>query len=220
MDDHLTAAGACWDSGSAAGQWIAPLLDEFGATLGHAVPLGYEAYAVVPIPWPDDQPRQDYPTLEVLLDELSSRTGEQVVHAAIWEGWGWMYDRDDGPRTAAGMGVLVFPHDEAALQRAQEAMARRRVARPAAAPLELPGRRYYLWSGPLSAATALKDAGGDIPTLIWPEDRSWFIGAPIYTSEIALGSDEETIRSVLDDHKIRALHARRATRSDVLDGDG
>ena len=27
------------------------------------------------------------------------------------------------------------------------------------------------------------------PSLIWPTDRAWFIGIPIYTAEIAIGAE-------------------------------
>lgn len=97
-------------------------------------------------------------------------------------------------------------------------MARRRIARPDVPPLTLPARNYFLWSGPLSSAAALRHTG-DIPSLIWPEDRSWFIGAPIYTSEIALGADERIIRTLLNAPQLRSLGARVAVRSEVLQGD-
>ncbi|GAB2520229.1 hypothetical protein GCM10027064_17210 [Microbacterium petrolearium] len=221
MDEHLTAAGASWDPDPTAGEWIGALLDGFGPTLGHAVPAGYEAHAVIPIPWGDEiLERQDYRVLEALLEVLAPFTGEQVVHTAFWEGWGWMYDRDEDPRTALGMGVLIVgAHDEEAVRAAREEMARRRIARPDAPPLVLPERNYFLWSGPLSSAAALRHTG-DIPSLIWPDDRSWFIGAPIYTSEIAVGADEQVIRAVLEAPSLGALGARRAERGDVLQGDG
>lgn len=219
MDEYLTAAGASWDPEPTGGEWIGSLLDFFGRTLGHAVPAGYEAYAVIPIPWGAEMPeRQDYPVLEALIQQLAPFTGAQIVHTALWEGWGWLYDRDQDPRTAPGSAAFAFPHDEAVLRQAQESMARRRVARPYAAPLMLPERNYFLWSGPLSSVAALRH-NGDIPSLIWPEDRSWFIGAPIYTSEIAVGADERIIRAVLDAPGLHALGARRAKPDEVLQGD-
>jgi hypothetical protein len=218
MDDHLTAAGASWDPGPAAGEWIAPLLDEFGATLGHAVPSGYDAYVVVPIPADDDLPgRPEYRTLEALIEVIAPFVGEQTVHVALWEGWGWLYGRDEDPRTAPGFTVFVVgPQDPETIEQARVAMARDRVARPDVAPLALPGRNYFLWSGPLSSVAALRHTG-DIPSLIWPEDRSWFIGAPIYTREIALGASERMARAV---REAPSLRARAAGRHEVLEGDG
>jgi hypothetical protein len=50
VSPHLVAVDAAWDDGPAAGGWIADRLGPVGASVGHAVPLGYPAYAVVPIP--------------------------------------------------------------------------------------------------------------------------------------------------------------------------
>lgn len=115
--------------------------------------------------------------------------------------------------------LSIFPRSTATVHTANGDVTRwsfastcERVARPDAPPLALPERNYFLWSGSLSSAAALRHAG-DIPSLIWPEDRSWFIGAPIFTAEIAVGADERTIQDVLD---APALGARRAERGGVL----
>src|SRR5918994_4713640 len=50
VSPHLVAVDAAWDDGPDAGRWIADRLGPFGPSVGHAVPLGYPAYAVVPIP--------------------------------------------------------------------------------------------------------------------------------------------------------------------------
>lgn len=222
VDPYFAAAGAAWDAGPKAGEWIAPLLAEFGATLGHAVPGGYASYAVVPIA-DDDRGRQDHAVLDAVLASLAPSTGEQLVHVGLWEGWGWLYDHGDDPRTAPGMGAFglvvsdgVWTSDAESTRAAVDAMARKRVARPDAAPLELPHRRYFLWSGPLASATALRHAG-DIPSLIWPDDRAWFVGAPIYTRELALGGDAPTVGAVVD--ALSARGARTASRDEVLDID-
>ena len=220
MDKFLSAAGASWEPGPAAGEWIAPLLDAFGGSLGHAVPAGYESYAVVPIQPEEDAPeRQGYHVLGALVEQLAAFTGEQKVYTALWEGWGWLYDQDEDPRTAPGSVVwLVGEHKDEDLRQAQERMARDRVARPDVPSLELPARNYYLWSGPLASIMALQHSG-DIPSLIWPEDRSWFIGAPIYTGEIAVGAEESVIQALLAAPEIRELGARCAGREHILQGD-
>lgn len=92
-------------------------------------------------------------------------------------------------------------------------MALNRVARSNTAPLRLPQRNYLVWSGPLSSTLALRHTG-DIPSMIWPDDRSWFIGAPIYTCEIVFGADDRIVRAVVETPAIRALRARRAERDD------
>jgi hypothetical protein len=223
VSPHLLAVGAAWDEGPDAGGWIAGRLAPFGASLGHAVPLGYEAYAVVPIP-PDDD-RRALPVVEALIDVLGPFTGDQPVHFGMWEGWGWWYDTGGDPRTAPGIAVSVAWPDghgrpaqaeiDRALADAREELATRRVECPDAEPLDLPHRRYYLWTGPLRSATAFRHEP-DPPSLVWPEDRAWFVGAPIYTNEIAVAGTAAVVDAVVADPR---LGARRSTPDDVLDGD-
>jgi hypothetical protein len=173
--------GVIWDDGPDAGRWIADRLAPFGPTVGHAVPIGYQAYAVAPVS-----------AIEDLLDVLGSFTGDQAVHCAMWDGWGWWYDGEPPDGYPAG------------------------ARRPDAEPLELPHRDYYLWTGPLAPVVAFCRESTTPPSLMWPEDRSWFAGAPIYTNEIAVAGTTAMIDAVLTD---RRLTARRATPDDVLDID-
>src|SRR5690606_7417433 len=88
---QLADVGAAWDPDPSAGEWIAPLLGPFGQRLDHAVPRGYERYAVVPVPEWDDPDANPLSWLETLLDVLEPITGDQPVHVGYWDGWGWMY---------------------------------------------------------------------------------------------------------------------------------
>jgi hypothetical protein len=222
---HLLAVGAAWDDGPGAGAWIADRLGPFGASVGHAVPLGYEAYAVVPISSLHAD-RGSLPVIEALLEALGSLTSHQPVHFGMWEGWGWWYDTGGDPRTAAGMYVgIAWPEDDVrpaqeeidrALAEAREELTAQRVESPDVEPLDLPHRRYYLWTGALRSAMAFRHEPHNPPSLIWPEDRSWFVGAPIYTNEIAVAGTTAVVDAVVDDPR---LNARRATPDDVLDID-
>jgi hypothetical protein len=82
--------------------------------------------------------------------------------------------------------------------------------------LDLPARRYYLWTGPLRSATAFRHQPQDPPSLIWPEDRSWFVGVPIYANEIAVAGTRVLVNAILTDQR---LNAHPATPNDVLDID-
>jgi hypothetical protein len=229
VSPHLLAVDASWDDGPDAGGWIADRLGPVGASVGHAVPLGYPAYAVVPIPSGGELLDSGWlSVIEALLDLLDPFTGDQPVHSGMWEGWGWWYDTGADPRTAAGMDVVVsvaWPEGDdrpaqeeidRALADAREELAAERVECPDVEPLDLPGRRYYLWTGPLRSATAFRHQPHDPPSLIWPEDRSWFVGVPIYTNEITVASTTVVVDAVVADPR---LSARRATPGDVLDID-
>ena len=54
------------------------------------------------------------------------------------------------------------------------------------------------------------------PSLIWPEDWSWFVGVPIYANEIAVAGTRAVMDAVLTDQR---LSAHPATPDDVLDID-
>ena len=225
VSPHLLAVDAAWDDGPDAGGWIADRLGPFGPSVGHAVPLGYQAYAVVPIP-PTTPAMPTGSGIEALLDVLGPFTGDQPVHFGMWEGWGWWYDTGGDPRTAAGMAVsIAWPEGDdrpaqeeidRALADARDELATEPVERPDVEPLDLPHRRYYLWTGPLRSAMAFRHQPHDPPSLIWPEDRSWFVGAPIYTNEIAVAGTTVVVDAVVADPR---LNARRATPDDVLDID-
>ncbi|MDQ1695223.1 MAG: hypothetical protein QOJ03_576 [Frankiaceae bacterium] len=228
VSPYLVAVGAEWEDGLSAGGWIADRLGPFGPSVGHAVPLGYPDNAIVPIPWEEDHDEVLAPViaLDALLEVLDPFTGDQPVHSGIWPGFGWMYETGDDPRTAPGIGAGVYwPLDaprpaqeeiDRALAEARDEMVAERVQCPDAEPLILPNREYYLWSGPLRSAMAFRHQAYSPPSLIWPEDRSWFIGAPIYTNEIAVAGPTDVVEAVLRDPH---LNARSATPDDELDID-
>lgn len=227
VSPDLLAVGAAWEDGPGAGNWIAERLGPFGGAVGHAVPLGYEAYAVVPIAF-EDESETDYAALivtDAVVEVLGPFTGEQAVHCGVWEGWPWWYPTGGDPRRPQGTEVgIAWPEGapptqaeiDRALAEAREHLAADSVEFPDAQPLELPHRRYYLWTGPLRSVTALRDKWEDPPSLVWPEDRSWFLGAPIWTNEIAVAGTKLLIDAVVGDPR---LNARHATPDDELDID-
>jgi hypothetical protein len=225
VSPHLVAVDAAWDDEPDAGCWIADRLGPFGPSVGHAVPLGYPAYAVVPVP-PEDDLQPDGGSLsaiEALLDVLGPVTGDQPVHSGMWEGWGWWYDTGADPRTAPGIAVSIawLEGDDRPAQKemaraladAREQLATERVECPDVEPLDLPYRRYYLWTGPLRSAMAFRHQSHNPPSLVWPEDRSWFVGAPIDTNEVAVAGTTVVVDAVVADPR---LSAHRATPDDVL----
>lgn len=241
MSDDLARAGARWDDDPSAGEWILPLLGEFGPTVGAIVPPVYDAYAVVPFPLDDDRPEERdvvpegaYERFATLLEVLGPGTGNQAVHVGLWEGWGFLYDHGEDPATAPGMGALLAVEDRPrwwqrgrqaravreetrrALAVARAGLADRRVERPAAAPLDYPHRARYLWTGPLGSALALR-RHDFLPSVVWPDDRSWFVGIPEYTREAALGGAADLVAAVLADPRLGARTAGPGTELDIDD---
>jgi hypothetical protein len=162
--------------------------------------------------------------LQVLLEALGPFTGGQPVHSGIWEGWDFWYRTGSDPSMGTGVWV-AWPEGtpqppraerERMLSEARLRAAKRRVEKPDAEPLRLPHLQYYLWTGPLHSALAFRQHPHAPPSLVWPADRSWFVGVPIYTNEIAIGGAPEIIAAVLAD---QGLHARPASPDDILDID-
>jgi hypothetical protein len=52
--------------------------------------------------------------------------------------------------------------------------------------------------------------------VIWPRDRSWFVGIPIYTFEIAIAGAASVVNAIVSEPK---LNARRVSTDYELDGD-
>ena len=241
MADDLARAGARWDDDPSAGEWNLPLLGEFGAAIVAIVPPVFEAHAVVPLPLDDDEPEERdvdqegaSERLAAVLEVLGPWTGEQAVHVGLWEGWGFLYDHGKDPATAPGMGVFLAVEGRPrwwqrgrrarevrgemrrALAEARASLADQRVERPAAAPLDYPHRARFLWTGPLESALALR-RHDVLPSVVWPEDRSWFLGIPEYTRELALGGPAELVAAVIADPRLCARPAAPGTVLDIDD---
>jgi hypothetical protein len=162
--------------------------------------------------------------LDALLDVLEPIIGDQSVHAGIWPGFGWMYETGDDPRAGLSVGFFWSQDEPRPTQqeidrgRAEwiEKLAAQRVESPDAEPLALPWREYYLWTGPLRSALAFRHEAWSLPSLLWPDDRSWFVGAPIYTNEIAIAGPDNVIDAILADPR---LLARTTTPDETLDID-
>jgi hypothetical protein len=125
----------------------------------------------------------------------------------------------DAAADAAGSVGVFWPEGEDPPSRdeierrraaASRAFAAEMIETPDAEPLELPNRRYYVWAGPLRSALAFRHEWQPPPSLVWPEDPSWFVGVPIYTFEIAVAGSTAAIDAVTADQR---LGARRATRT-------
>ncbi|HWK28411.1 MAG TPA: hypothetical protein VNS09_17735 [Solirubrobacter sp.] len=222
---HLAAVGAVWVHGADVGGWIAERLGPFGPSVGHAVPLHYPAYAIVPIPWDEEAEDDDaaMTTLDALLGLLEPYTGQGPVYSGIWDGFPITYPTGTDPRDAVHVDLFWAegerPSDqELARSRAEaiEQVAADLVESPDTRPLELPNRRYHVWRGPLRSALALRHHQYAPPSLIWPHDRAWFVGAPIYTDEFAVAGSAALVDAILADERV---HARRATPDDILQGD-
>lgn len=168
------------------------------------------------------EPEETLGSLDPVLAMVAGCTGDQPVHTGIWDGWGWFYPTGTTPRPT-GVGVCwdgPRPSPEE-LQRARvEAradVARDMVEIPDVEPLDLPHRRYYVWTGPLQSVTAFRAWLHDPPSLIWPQDRSWFVGIPAYSAQIAVGGASPAVDAIVAEQKLNARRVDVAYELDIDD---
>jgi hypothetical protein len=102
--------------------------------------------------------------------------------------------------------------------------------------VDLPGRRYLLYAGPLETALAPLPGGGpgtaylvtwsadgvpdevpdppegwqaQSPNLWWPEDRAWFVATEIDAASTYVGGSADLIERLMADPRLEALPCQR-----------
>lgn len=77
---------------------------------------------------------------------------------------------------------------------------------------ELPGRRYLLLQGPVSAIALSISEGVATehrsPTLWWPSDKSWCVATEVDLNSTYLGASEAAVTEVLATSGLEALRVR------------
>lgn len=146
-------------------------------------------------------PRQYATRLCELLAGYTSTP--QQVWFCVWDGWG-------------GLRVHPAGHGTAMLRRrrwtgrvADRIRSWRHVPRlePPAPTLELPGRPYYLFSGPIEG---IAESHSERPyfqsaNLWWPQNREWFVATEIDFMWTYIGGSEALIERILDDPDLEAI---------------
>jgi hypothetical protein len=128
-----------------------------------------------------------------LVDLLRDSTGDAECWFALWEGYGW------------GSGVLLTVgggHSEA--MRLSDPIPREVREGPR---VELPGRRYLLYSGNLTAALAWIPSQRQTPNLWWHGDHTWCVASEIDLTATYVGGPRALIDRILADERLEALPA-------------
>jgi hypothetical protein len=146
--------------------------------------------------------------LRALLDVLAAHSPDRAdteCIAALWEGWGWVQgggsvailsSSSEAPPGALPTSVALGPEVLDALR------------------LNLPGRSYLLFRGPLSAIPSLGHQVTDewfvpqSPNLLWPVDRSWCVATEIDFDSTLVGGSAELIAAVLANPDLEAFPVR------------
>ncbi|MGA9774749.1 MAG: hypothetical protein WBU92_02395 [Candidatus Dormiibacterota bacterium] len=74
--------------------------------------------------------------------------------------------------------------------------------------MDLPGRSYLLYTGPIEQALAFALSQGQTPNLWWPADRSWCVASEIDLEWTYVGGSAELVAEIVSDTRLEALPAQ------------
>lgn len=155
--------------------------------------------------WDNGQPvigALDEPDSQTLIDTLACHTTtEDNAYFGLWEGSGHFH-------SSGGIRIGI---DEAGNSFSEPIPVTPAAARLAAGPrLRHPGRAYLLMNGPLTAAHTIAELIGATPfplsgNLVWPADRTWFIGTEVDFDSTLVGCSRSAADDLLDHPDLEAL---------------
>lgn len=223
----------------AVGGWIgtrlAPYRADTGTRVGHLVPRGFAAYARVLHRASDgadglrrwaDVAAAHGTVVHPLAQfwRLVRWTGEPWA-AQGQDDWGSMDGRLDREQLPALLEVLAA-HTDGGTEAEVVAALWEGYGGPevlAAPRLELPGRAYLLFRGPMRGVLGFFTAGqsgfwGQTPNLLWPADRTWCVATEIDLDSTVVGGPRPLVDAVVADATLEAFEVH-ADDSLAFDGD-
>jgi hypothetical protein len=141
--------------------------------------------------------------LQSLCGVLGRHTSEsEHCFFGLWDGWTWTTLRSE-PKDETVPGVShgsLRSFDQVKVPR-----------------LELPGRQYVLVTGPVSAATEIREpddrSGSRLapssPNLMWPADCAWFLASDIDIDSTLVGGSTKLIEAIIEADEIEAWQVGR-----------
>ncbi len=166
--------------------------------------------------WRATDGQLDAEQLPALLETLAAHTGggaRAEVVAAIWEGYGWLQGGSAVAVLSAGPRIATVEHPPPAF--GPEVMAAPR--------LELPGRAYLLFRGPLRGVLPFFTEGelgfwGQTPNLLWPAERTWCVATEIDLDSTVVGGPRALVDALLAHPVLEAFEVHEDD-SLMVDGD-
>jgi hypothetical protein len=148
-----------------------------------------------PPPWKGQGPERgslDMADAQVLLELLAPRTRTPGdCRFCLWDGWGW-----DSAMYVAVPGEPMMPAPDPVPPEVRYGPR-----------VQLPGRDYLLYTGPIDAALAFAGSTGQTPNLWWPADRAWCVASEIDLCWSYVGGSASLIAELLADPRLEALPA-------------
>ena len=191
-----------WIDGREAGEWLRRSIVTFGVNVGSFLPRQFEAFARIEhgkqTEW-SEEGNFPYSLIEPLTTHLAAATTTPMkCYFAVWEGY--------------GVGTMVFgfpPGTPAKERRAQiESQPRPPAWKSRAPTLELPERRYHVFTGPIEgAATSLSGMpmGWQSANLWWPADHAWCVATEIDLAWTYVGGSRRLINGILRNPRLAAV---------------
>ncbi len=169
--------------------------------------------------------------LAVLTGHLrDATTAPESCWFCIWEGYGQLHGgtvyltgeapgrpiRFDGTHVRIGPWTMSIPYvtERLVSERHRHTLNEWRRAATNAPPeygngarVEIPGRRYHLYTGTVDEAIVV-DPGTNHPLMAnmwWPEDRAWFVATEIDFTSTLVGASKQVVDSILLDDRLEAL---------------
>ena len=166
--------------------------------------------------WRTIEGQLDAEQLPALLDVLAAQAdggADAAVVAGLWEGYGWIQGGSAVSVLTVGSATATVDHPPPAF--GPEVMAAPR--------LELPGRTYLLFRGPLRGVLPFFSAGqsgfwGQTPNLLWPADRTWCVATEIDLDSTVVGGPRPLVDAVLAHPDLEAFEVHEDD-SLAFDGD-
>lgn len=148
-----------------------------------------------PAPWNGQGPERgslDLADAETLIELLRPHTSSPAACLfCMWDGWGW-----DTAMYVALPGEAPIPVPDPVPPEVRHGPR-----------VQLPGRDYLLYTGPVDAALAFAGSPGQTPNLWWPADRAWCVASEIDLSWSYVGGSAELIEELIEEPRLEALPA-------------
>jgi hypothetical protein len=121
---------------------------------------------------------------------------------AVWDGWGWQHPGAHSVMQATRIGEPAPPVEHASDEK------RLNLAAPK---FSLPHRDYYLFTGPIDAATRIGDwitatwFDPQSPSIFWPTDLAWCVATEIDFDTTVVGGTRDLIAAISSSTQLEAL---------------
>jgi len=202
--------------------WPKGKLTTFARNVTSFVPSGFEAYAKIFNPFDLNVD----PPATVGWKELAAKTGIDIRDGALAEKFAYSGDGNSQARVGEIHQSLINPLIEHLVRAtttrshcffaAWEGYGGTIARKSNGAMLDLPGRSYYVFEGPVEGARDTFDPvahfASQTANLWWPEDHAWFVANDTDWAWTYVGGSRKLIDEILKDSRFNAVEVSATDR--------